>query len=147
MSTLVGSQAESGVQPRAIHAGVISVYGDYDLEATLADGDVIQLVKLPDKARIVGFTLQTTGAIGTSAELNLGTRANHDLLVASATCAGSQVIGPDSAFAAVGGIGTELDISDAATVRHTMIEATVSGAAGSTLSGNVAVTINYTLDQ
>ena len=147
MSTLVGSQAESGVQPRAIHAGVNSVYGDYDLEATLADGDVIQLVKLPDNARIVGFTLQTTEALGTSMELNLGTRANHDLLVASATCAASQIIGPDSAFAAVGGIGTELDISDAATVRHTMIEATISGAAGATSTGNVAVTINYTLDQ
>ena len=147
MSTLIGSQALSGVQPRAIHAGVNSVFGDYDLEATLADGDVIQLVKLPDNARITGFTLQTTGAIGTSAELNLGTRANHDLLVASATCAGSQVIGPDSAFAAVGGIGSELDISDADTVRYTMIEATVSGAAGSTLSGNVAVTVNYTIDQ
>ena len=147
MATLVGSQAASGVQPRAIHAGVNSVHGDYDLAATVSDGDVIQLVKLPDKARIAGYTLQTTGAIGTSAEINLGTRANHDLLVASATCAGSQIIGPDSAFSAVGGIGTELDISDAATVRYTMIEATISGASGSTASGNIAVTINYTLDQ
>ena len=48
MSTLVGSQAASGVQPRAIHAGVNSVYGDYDLAATLGVGDVVQLVKLPD---------------------------------------------------------------------------------------------------
>ena len=147
MATLVGSQAESGVQPRAIHAGVNSVYGDYDLAATLGVGDVIQLCKIPDGARITGYTLQTTEALGTSVELNLGTRTDPDLLVASATCAASQVIGPDSAFAAVGGIGSVLDRSDADTVKYTMIEVVAAAAAGATSTGNVAVTINYTLDQ
>jgi hypothetical protein len=147
MSTLVGSQAESGVQPRAIHAGVNSVYGDYDLAATLGVGDVVQLVKIPDGARIVGYTLQTTEALGTDLELNLGTRDNPDLLVASASCAASQIIGPDSAFSAVGGIGTVLDRSDADTTKYTMIEAVIAEAAGATSTGNIAVTINYTLDQ
>jgi hypothetical protein len=147
MATLVAAQAKSGITPRAIHAGVNSVYAVYSLTATLADADVVQMCKLPDGARITGFTFQTTPALGTAAELNLGTRSNHDLLVASATCAAAQVIGPDSGFAAVGGIGTQLDVSDAATTKYTMVEVTVSGAAGATNTGSIAVTIDYQLDQ
>lgn len=141
MATLIASQAKAGVQPREIHVGVNSVYAVYSLTATLSAGDIIQMCKLPDGARIVNVKLAPAGYLG-DAKLNVGTRANHDQFIASATVSGANVQGINA------GLGDVLDISDAATTRYTMVEVQVSDDASSsgTNGGALTLLVEYDVD-
>lgn len=150
MATLIATQAASGIQPRSIHAGVQSVYSVYSLTATLSSGDVIQMCKLPDNARVVDYFFETGALLGTACKLNVGSRANPDALIASATTSVAIRVKPsDATFAASGGIGTVFDVSGTATTvtPYTMMEVTVSDGAGSTSTGWMALTVCYSVDQ
>lgn len=150
MATLVAAQAAAGIQPRAIHAGVNSVYSVYSLTATLSAGDIIQMCKLPDRARIIDVQLSVNVGLGAAGKLNVGTRSDHDQLIASAsvvtalrvfTPATGNTITPNA-------IGLQYDISDDATTRYTMIEVKASDFTGTgTKSGAIALMIQYQLDQ
>lgn len=145
MATLVASMAASGVQPRAVHAGVNSVYAIYSLSASISGGDIIQMCKLPDGARVVSVTLTSPVNIsGTSGILNVGTRDDTDRFIASATLSANLVFRINNAA----GLGWLNDISDAAAVRNTMVEITVGGAsATTTTSGSIALIVEYQMDQ
>lgn len=60
MATLTASGAASGVQPIACN-GLNVVHGQYTLANSSSAGDVIQMVKVPAGARIVGGRLTTSG--------------------------------------------------------------------------------------
>lgn len=144
MATLAASQAASGVAPRAIHAGVNSVYAVYSLTATLSAGDIIQMCKLPDNARIVRTSLGVSGYLG-DLKLNVGTRSDPDAFIASATATAAVLHRENVAT----GPGTVLDISDDASTRYTMIEIAVSDSASSSGSnaGSIRLVVEYQLDQ
>jgi len=57
MATLVASKAAAAVQPKKLHAGVNTITSVYTTTAALSAGDVIQMVKLPDRARVVEVLL------------------------------------------------------------------------------------------
>lgn len=54
MATLQSNAVAGSAPVKAIHAGVQAVTVDYTVSTTLATGDVIQMVKVPKGARIVG---------------------------------------------------------------------------------------------
>jgi hypothetical protein len=144
MSTLVGSLAKSGVQPRFLHAGVNSQFSVYSLTATLSAGDIIQMMKLPDGARVIDAILSTAVRPGEAGTLNVGDRADHDRLIASADA--SAVIAAQHINTAIG-VGHQYDISDAASPRYTMIEIKASDFTGSgTNSGAISLAVMYQLD-
>lgn len=144
MATLVASMAASGIQPRQVHAGVNSVCSTYSLTATLSAGDIIQMCKLPDGARIVGVTLGTNVNPGAACNFNVGVRADHDQFIASATVSANVMFRINAAA----GLGAVLDVSDAAATKYSMVEITVSDATGTgTKSGAISLIVQYQLDQ
>lgn len=57
MATVLANQASSGVQPKALRVGIVSVVATYSLNQSLSTGDVIQMLKVPVNARIVDMYL------------------------------------------------------------------------------------------
>lgn len=146
MATMIASQAQSGIQPRALHAGVNSVYAIYSLTATLSAGDIIQMCKLPDRARVVDAILASDVNLAPNATalLNLGNRDDHDCLIASATISAHVMFRLNVA----GAIGKQFDVSDDATTRYTMIEIAISDFTGTgTKSGAISLNLTYQIDQ
>lgn len=141
ISTLIATGAASGILPREIHAGVNAVCSVYSLTATLTVGDIIQICKLPDGARVLEVIVANDGDVF-DGKMNIGTRADHDKFMASLTFQATTV-------RANRGLGTTLDVSDAATTRHTMIEAKISdstSASGSN-AGSLHFCVLYSMDQ
>ena len=143
MATLIASTALSGTPVRELHAGVNSVTAVYSLTATSAAGDIIQFCKLPDRAKVLGVQLMTNVNPGDAYNLNIGTRADHDLFIASASLSANVLFQTN----VLTGFNVTLDISDAATTRYTMIEGKVANATGTgTKSGAISVTVLYSVD-
>ena len=144
MATLIAAQAQSGIMPRALHAGVNAVHAVYSLSATLSAGDIIQMCKLPDGARIVDVKFGSNVNLGANADVySVGTRANPTALITSATCSAGLIFEPTLLQ-----IGSVLDVSDDAAIQYSMIEVAVSTFAGTgTTSGAVSLNILYQLDQ
>lgn len=137
MATLQANLAKSGIMPRQIHAGLQMQYATYTTASgTLSVGDIIQMMKLPDSARIIdGFLKYSAFAGSTVAQINLGTRASNTGLIASATGNAAQAVNFDAAGTLRGALQ---DISDAATTRYTMIECLIGG---TSLTGTGTISI------
>ena len=142
MATMVASMALSGVQPRGHHVGVQSVTSVYSLTATLSAGDIIQMCKLPDNARVTGCWLGWNVSLGAGGQLNVGTDADADkfIMSASGATAGLQTLN-NPAFWMVN------DVSDAAATRYTTVNVQAAGTISGTKSGAISLTIAYTTDQ
>lgn len=125
MATYQADLALSGVMPRALHAGVQMAYATYTTASgTLSVGDIIQMLKLPDGAKIVdGWGRWSTIAGSTVAQINFGTRASSVGLLASGTAGNAQLVHFTGAL-----MGTTQTVTDGATNRYIMVEALVGGA-------------------
>lgn len=145
MATYISSQAMSGIQARAVHAGVNSVYSIYSLTATLSAGDIIQMCKLPNNARVLDVNLMTNVNPGANADTYcVGTRADATCLVSSATLSKNLSFRINQAT----GLGKVFTVSDDAVNRYSMIEISVPAFAGTgTKSGAISLNILYTIDQ
>lgn len=145
MATLVASQAQSGIQPRAVHAGVNSVYSVYSLSATLSAGDIIQMCKLPDGARIVEVALTTTvNPLAAAVPYNVGTSGDVDKYIINATLSASLVF----RLNATAGFGAVEDVSDDASTKYTVVQIEVGGSTTTgTKSGSISLLVQYQLDQ
>jgi hypothetical protein len=144
--TFSSSLCASGVVPRAIHAGVNSIYAYWSLTASLSLNDVICMARVPDGARIIdiktGISMLHEGG---PTRLNIGTVANPDLFVASTTCSTARVFGLDQ----YGGLGKVLTVSDSATTRYTEIRVKITDVATSltaTNAGSIRMLITYFMD-
>ncbi len=136
MATLIADTAASGVMPRAIHAGLQTVYATYTTASgTLSVGDIIQMCKIPDGARVVdGWAKISAIAGSTVAQINFGTRASSVGLIASATAKDAQI----TRFTGTALMGTTFTVTDGAANRYTMIEALIGG---SSLTGTGTISI------
>ena len=130
---------------KAIHAGMNWAYGQYSLTATLSGSDKIQFVKLPDGARVMQVVFSIEGTDINDSKMSIGTSADHDMFIASATIHGNTVYNINVAS----GVGKVLDISDSATTRYTILQGKLSD--GTSFSGSSVGTfrlaVGYTLDQ
>ncbi len=144
MATMIASAALSTVQPRAVHAGVNSVYSVYSLTATLSAGDIIQMCKLPDGARVINASLlSNVNPFAMVGVFNLGTRADVDQFIMSATVSANIRFSANNAD----GHGAVLDVSDDASPNYTMVELSVAAGVTGTQSGSISTIIQYVLDQ
>lgn len=86
-STFTSDKAASTVQART-GLEVIPVYAEYELTAALVDDDVIQMVKVPEGARVLEVIL-TTDDLDTDASpalaLNVGDGSDPNRYIAAST--------------------------------------------------------------
>ena len=82
MATNQGSRAKSGTQARLVHAGTWTEYSEYTASATLAAGDIIQMVKVPKGARLVDLAVAwnrlAAASTGSAVILNVGDGVDND---------------------------------------------------------------------
>lgn len=65
VTTFTSSEVSLGVQPKGLRVGLIAASAIYSLTAvSLTTGDVIQLVKVPANATVVGMYLSATHSAG-----------------------------------------------------------------------------------
>ena len=60
MATFTTAQVASGFPLRVQEKGEFTIAGEYTLTATLASGDIIQMLKIPDGVTVLQFDLVTT---------------------------------------------------------------------------------------
>ena len=142
MATLQADLAASGVIPRCHHVGVHAQYAKYTTASgTFSVGDIIQMMKIPDGAKVVGGWLKCSALVGsTVAKINLGTRGDNDGFIASQTCKTARSISIDGSNGAL--LGTTHDRTDSDTTRYTMIEVQIGG---TSLTGTGTVSIEACL--
>lgn len=139
MATKTSDKAAAGVQPRAIHAGVNSVYAVYSANgASLSAGDVIQMVKVPDGGRLTGLKFRPM--IGT-VHLSVGDGDDADRYAASAVydSTGTWI---DCTL----NLGHQYDQSDAAAVHFDTIDVTVVLVSAVSISGVIEMIADYVMD-
>ena len=146
--TMIATQVASGVVPRAIHAGVLSVFSVYSLTATLSTADIVRMCKVPDGAVIHDIKVGIVGNLHVNAKLNVGTSSDHDQFIASASCNTTRAFGMDNVYGVGSGVGYALNISDSSNTRYTEIWIKVSDADSTTgtNAGSIRMLVNYSLD-
>ena len=89
MATLSSLQVASGVSPRVQEKGVFTIAGEYTLTATLASGDVIRMLKVPDGVTVIGIDLHYTSldpdTSSTTMKFNVGDGADRNRFCESHT--------------------------------------------------------------
>jgi len=134
--------------PRSLPTGLQMAYGKYTtVSGTLSVGDVIQLVKIPNNARIIdGWAKWSKLCKGDGVvQVNFGTRADQDGFVVSATASAAGL----QSFKVVGAalLGELSTVTDSAAQRYTMVEALIGG---TSLTGTGTISIEccvvYQLD-
>jgi hypothetical protein len=92
MATVTANKAKAGVAARTLHAGMNTAYSEYTGTATLAAGDIIQMVKVPKGAIVHDMVISTNilnaASTGSAAILTVGDGVDpnryHDQISASA---------------------------------------------------------------
>jgi hypothetical protein len=126
MADATGDKAAAGIQPRGIHAGANVVRAKYVAEASHSATDVIQMVKLPNRAIVDDIVLAPLGG-GT------GEGSSPAVLVVSV----GDGVDPNRYYsgswsstlvarANMAGIGYQISISDAAAVQFDTVDVTIN---------------------
>jgi len=146
MATFTADKGKAGAQPRAVHAGTTTVVStfvwgvtnadDTTTSATAAAADVLNMVKLPNKATVtrvayVGNRDDGAYSIGTSS----GSNVNFDATVSLSAGITEASIG----------LPYTVSLSDDATVAYEWLNAVVVSA-GYTLSDQIQVIVDYVMD-
>lgn len=134
MATLTAGAAAAIAPAKAIHAGVNSVVGEYDLAASLSAGDVVQMVKVPAGARIVDGHLNIN-CTGSALTISVGDGSDVDRYIASQSASADGVIRFNTA-------AMEYSYSAADT-----IDVTISAESSATATGSIKLTVQYMMDQ
>lgn len=140
MAILTTSKVGAGVAPRANVTGAVTVTATHTLSAALALGDVIQMVKVPGGATILGVTLSCTDLdTGGSPAivLGVGDGASTARFIASSTVGQA---GGVATLNAHGGHG--YTYADDDTIDVLVATGPATGAA----SGTIRLTAIYTMD-
>lgn len=88
MGTYTSNKTSSGIQPRAVHAGVNSVVGVYSASAAITAASVIQMVKIPKGAVILETRIHGyAGAVSQGLSVGDGNTAARFNATSSASAA------------------------------------------------------------
>jgi len=135
MATLTSNAAAGSAPTKAIHAGVQAATEDYTVSTTLATGDIIQMVKVPKGARIIGghvaFNLTGTPNL----PFSLGDGGDADRFMTSTT------VNSTAAFQAFNSSVMDHDYTDDDT-----IDLTVGTVTAAPTGGTITVTVLYQMD-
>ena len=93
ITTYTSPDVSSGVQPKGLRVGLVAVSAFWSTPAVrVTTGDVLQMVKVPQNAAVVGMLISTNANIGASVIVGDGVDTNryHEgfNISASALCAG-----------------------------------------------------------
>lgn len=89
MATYTSDKAGSTIPARMVHAGVVAEVASYNSTATLSVGDVIQMVKVQQGARLVGYQLSQ---LDEGVLVTLGDDIDVDRYSLSASVGGTAVL-------------------------------------------------------
>ncbi len=146
MATLKGTNAQTGTQPRFVHAGSVSVRSKYDLVAgALSAGDVLQMVKIPHGAIIDNIkVIMTTATNDTLAVVTVGDSALATRFWGSASLSWSigLAITMDTDQ-----IGYQYNLSDDAADQFEIISITVGTVTSATATGTITMLCTYHCDE
>jgi hypothetical protein len=148
VKTLVATAAQSGIEPRAIHAGVNAVFSKYVITASLSASHIINFARVPDGARMVSAELDVP-AKQKNLVITLGrsSSAAEFLSVDVSASAGGVYSWPGAeGFTKVGSLGTKWDTTDAAANHWTMLIGTITTSASGTGSGTIGCMVTYYMD-
>ena len=145
--TFASTQVASGVIPRSVHAGLLSTWGVYSLTATLSTADIIRMCKVPNGAIIHDVAVGIVGNMHVNAKINVGTSADHDLFIMSASCNATRSFNMGS-YGNGNGVGYMIDLSDSATTRYSEIRIKISDADSTTgtNAGSIRMLVTYSMD-
>lgn len=119
MATLKATRALAGVPARTLHAGAIVETSRYTASATVSNGDVVQMVKVPAGARVVdltyGCSVAGTVAIGDGLDTNRY-RATASIAVSTVLSGVSAIAGLNYEYTADDTIDVHLAAKFATTV-------------------------------
>jgi hypothetical protein len=142
MATLTSAKVASGVQPKVNATGDITVTGYYSVTATLVAADVIQMVKIPAGATVIGGRL--FGSSGTA----LVTVGDGDS--AARYISSTSIVSPGAAVAfyanIVGSAGTAAGVFPYTYSANDTIDITIGTVATGTVVGAFSVSVTYTMD-
>jgi len=137
MST-VTSTAVTNWTPKSVHAGVNAVFATYTTTSSLTAASVVQMLKIPDGARVVGgFATSPADAF----KLSVGDGDNPDRYLVTAQ---SSAALETHQFAANGGLGYKFSVSDDAIVKFDTVDILVGSAA---CTGVLGLCIQYYMDK
>ena len=146
MATVTSTQAAETVQPRTYHAGVNWAHGTYSVPETgdgTAEGDVIELVRVPNGARVLElvFTSEDLDS-ATSHVFDVGYGGDVDVFIDGTT------IGQSGGVARLGA-GVAAAANDLVFHKFTTedtIDAKVITASGTKVAGVISLAVLYSLD-
>lgn len=61
MATLTSPDCSAGVQPGGLRVGLVGKTATYSINASLSNGDVIQMIKVPQNSTVVGLSVKWNG--------------------------------------------------------------------------------------
>lgn len=140
----------SGISARAVHAGVNSVTFEYTMTDTLSDGDVIEMVKIPDGATVLDIiaTLPDVDAVSVVTETVLAIGdGDSNARYGSFTSAGNVVRANPSIANIDASVPFDLDLSDNDPNGFDTIDVRVTNGTSGTSNGNIKLTVLYTMDK
>ena len=133
MATLVANKAASGIQPRAIHAGVNSIISVYSATADASAGDVIQMVKVPKGAKV--HSVSISGHAGAESQgLSVGDGNSATRYQGTTSASAASVISHNTA-----GLGYEYTADDT-------IDVTVDDLTSASIMGAITMVVQYSMD-
>lgn len=134
MATITAGAAQSYAQPKATFgANAISV--EYDLTASLSAGDVIQMAKLPEGARIVSGNIDFNLTSANTVTLSVGDGGSATRYLGNTSASANTTI---SNFTS----GTGYSYSAVDTV-----DITVAAVTSATATGNIILNLVYVLQE
>ena len=142
MATYTADAAQAGAPVRAVHTGINVMHGKYVADGvTISDGDVYQMVKVPNGAEILrlGFYGRSGGTGGVI--FNLGTSANATQW-GTVTVSGTQQFISVNNASATQALPYKVSLSDGAQPQHLKILLTVETGTG-TATGTLGLIVEY----
>ncbi len=142
MADNTASYAQSGVQPKTVHAGANVVRARYTADQSHSATDVIQMVKIPRDAIIDDVVLCPAVGVGSqpaalTVQVGDGGDPNRYLSASFSSTA---------LLRATSGLGYKYDISDDAAVAYDTIDVTVDAGA-LTVSHAFDLIVTYHMDE
>src|SRR5574341_66566 len=134
MATFTHPAANTGVSPKAVHAGVNSKTVEYSFSTSISAGDLVNMLKIPAGAVVVDVICRYTAATAAGPlQLGVGDQSATERYMASISATG--------VTRATAGIPFSYSADD--TIR---VYATGTISSNSTVGGTVRVTVLYKMD-
>lgn len=142
MATLTATAAASGVQPRAVHAGVNSVSVEYSGSTAISpSATTILMAKIPHGAAILDAVAQISSGAATC-PFDIGTSYGGSLAASAIATGGTKA----STLRSTKALPLDISLSDDAAVQYKYVTVTVTPGTATT-EVEAKLTVFFTMDK